>query len=84
MFISFVGSTSRAGICVAYLKLTTLGRRIVNRLQLKKACSNSIEILKELLLCFKLMLHDAIFSANCLATSKKEIYYKLHETCHML
>ena len=32
MFIAFVGSTSRAGICVACLKLTTLGRRIVNRL----------------------------------------------------
>ena len=32
MFITFVGSTSRAGICVACLKLTTLGRRIVNRL----------------------------------------------------
>ena len=32
MFITFMGSTSRAGICVACLKLTTLGRRIVNRL----------------------------------------------------
>ena len=30
-FIVFMGSTSRAGICVACLKLTTLGRRIVNR-----------------------------------------------------
>ena len=32
MFITFMGSTSRAGICVACLKLTTSGRRIVNRL----------------------------------------------------
>ena len=32
MFIAFVGSTLHAGICVACLKLTTLGRRIVNRL----------------------------------------------------
>ena len=32
MFIAFTGSTSRAGICVACLKLITLGRRIVNRL----------------------------------------------------
>ena len=32
MFIAFTGSTSRAGICVACLKLTTLGRRIINRL----------------------------------------------------
>ena len=31
MFITFMGSTSRAGICMACLKLTTLGRRIVNR-----------------------------------------------------
>ena len=30
--ITFMGSTSRAGICVACLKLTTLGKRIVNRL----------------------------------------------------
>ena len=33
MFIAFVGSTSRAGICVAWLKLTTLGRRIVKSVQ---------------------------------------------------
>ena len=30
-FIAFVGSTSRAGVCVACMKLTTLGGRIVNR-----------------------------------------------------
>ena len=30
--ITLMGSNSRAGICVAWLKLTTLGRRIVNRL----------------------------------------------------
>ena len=33
MFITFMGRTSRAGICVACLKLSTLGRRIVNRLK---------------------------------------------------
>ena len=33
MFIIFMESTSRAEICVACLKLTTLGIRIVNRLQ---------------------------------------------------
>ena len=32
MFITFMGSTLRAGICVASVKLTTFGRRIVNRL----------------------------------------------------
>ena len=32
MFITFIGSTSRAGICVACLKLTTLGRRTGNSL----------------------------------------------------
>ena len=34
MFVAFTASTSRAGICVACLKLTTLVRRIVNRLYL--------------------------------------------------
>ena len=32
MFIAFTGSTSRAGICGACLKLATLPERIVNRL----------------------------------------------------
>ena len=31
-YMHVMGSTSRAGICVACLKLITLGRRIVNRL----------------------------------------------------
>ena len=39
MFITFTGSTSRAGICVACLELTTLARRIVNRLYLYRQTS---------------------------------------------
>ena len=31
----------------------------------------------------KIVLHNAIFLAACLATSDKEMYCKLHETCYM-
>ena len=59
MFIAFTGSTSRAGICVACLKLTTLSRRIINKLYNGLRFSINIGLTSDVIIfaCFKTFEH---------------------------